>query len=331
MTIKITAVAENKNERLDKFLTHHLTITNPEISRSRIQDLIEKSCVINLQNNLALTNCSYKIKGMEEFFINIPAAITSEILAKDIKFEIIWEDENMMVINKPAGLTTHPGHGNYDKTLVNALLFYCKGNLSGINGVLRPGIVHRLDKDTSGLMVVAKNDVAHAALSKQIESRILKRKYLAICFGVPKPLNGIIEKNIGRSKLNRLKMAIMKVGGRSAITNYSVKKIYQNGLLSLVECQLETGRTHQIRVHMSAISHSLVGDQIYGNRKRALGAIGKSASDNVDQNLKDFINSFSRQALHSYKIAFIHPITNEEMKFETDFPDDLKELERKLS
>ena len=322
MTIKIAATAENKNERLDKFLAEQLAITNPEISRSRAQGLIEKSCVINLQNNIALTNCSYKIKGVEEFLVNIPQAIDSEILAKDIKFEIIWEDENMMVINKPAGLTTHPGHGNHDETLVNALLFHCRDNLSGINGVLRPGIVHRLDKYTSGLMVIAKNDIAHMELSKQIENRSLKRKYLAICFGVPKPLSGIIEKNIGRSKLNRLKMAIMKVGGRSAITHYFVKRIYQNGLLSLVECQLETGRTHQIRLHMTSIGHSLVGDQVYGNRKRALG---------VDRELKDFVNNFHRQALHSYKIAFLHPVTKKEMQFETGFPDDLKELEKKLS
>ena len=323
MTIKITATTEDKNQRLDKFLAKKLVGTNPEISRSRVQDLIEKSCVINLQNNKALTSCSYKIKGIEEFLIDVPVAIESEILAKDIKFEIVWEDENMMVINKPAGLTTHPGHGNYDETLVNALLFYCKNNLSGINGVLRPGIVHRLDKDTSGLMVVAKNDIAHAELSKQIENRTLKRKYLAICFGVPKPLNGVVEKNIGRSKLNRLKMAIMRVGGRSATTHYSVKKIYQNGLISLIECQLETGRTHQIRVHMTSIGHSLIGDQVYGNRKRALG--------NIDQDLKDFINNFTRQALHSYKIAFFHPVTKQEMQFEIDFSSDLKELEKKLS
>lgn len=323
MIIKITATPEDKNQRLDKFLSKQLLITNPEISRSRTQDLIEKSCVVDLQNNIVLTNCAHKIKGMEEISVDIPSAIESEIPAKDIPFEIIWEDENMMVINKPSGLTTHPGHGNQDETLVNALLFHCKDNLSGINGILRPGIVHRLDKDTSGLMVVAKSDIAHLELSKQIENRTLKRQYLAMCFGVPKPLNGMIEKNIGRSKLNRLKMVIMRVGGKSAITHYSVKKIYQNGLISLIECQLETGRTHQIRVHMTSIGHSLIGDQVYGNRKKALG--------DINQDLKDFINNFPRQALHSYKIAFFHPISKKEMQFEIDFPDDLKELEKKLS
>jgi 23S rRNA pseudouridine1911/1915/1917 synthase len=322
MTIKLSATPEHKNQRLDKFLVEKLQQNNPEFSRSRIQDLIEKFCVVEEKTKKVIDDSSYKIKGLEDFVIEIPDAIQSKVLAKDIAIDVVWEDENMMVINKSAGLTTHPGNGNQDNTLVNALLFRCQNNLSGINGVMRPGIVHRLDKDTSGLMVVAKNDLAHMELSKQIENRTLKRHYLAICFGVPKPLNGKITKNIGRSKINRLKMIITKIGGRSAITNYSVQKLYQGGVFSLVECRLETGRTHQIRVHMSAISHSLIGDQTYGARKKSL--------DDIDPELKDFVNEFPRQALHSYQISFLHPVSKEEMSFEVEFPKDLKELVKKL-
>lgn len=318
---KIIADIDNKSQRLDKFLTDKLSLIKPEISRSRIKNLIENRQVSN--NQTALTDCAYKIKGNEQITIHIAQAAASEIIAKDIAFEIVFEDENMLVINKPYGLTTHPGSGNQQNTLVNALLFRCGSSLSGINGILRPGIVHRLDKDTSGLMVVAKNDLAHQNLAKQIANRTLKRNYLAFAYGTPKPLSGTIDKNIGRSKINRLKMAIMKLGGRKAITHYQVKKIYHDGLFSLVECQLETGRTHQIRIHLTAIGHSVIGDQTYGNRNKSLGKI--------DEELRTTINNFSRQALHSYKISFFHPVSQEEMSFSVDLPDDMKELEEKLS
>ncbi|MCE3254954.1 MAG: rluD [Rickettsiaceae bacterium] len=314
------ASKEDKKQRLDKFLTAKIIAIKPEFSRSRIQDLILSGAVSCSKNTTI--GCDYKIKGDEQIVVKIPAALEAEISAKDIAFEILFEDENMLVINKPAGLTTHPGNGNQDNTLVNALLFYCKDTLSGIGGVARPGIVHRLDKDTSGLMVVAKNDLAHQELSKQIEQRTLKRNYLAMCYGTPKPLSGVINKNIGRSKVNRLKMAIMKTGGRTAVTNYEVKKIYFDGAISLVEFRLETGRTHQIRVHASSIGHSVIGDQTYGARKRSLGKI--------DEKIKSAINNFPRQALHSYKISFFHPLSGKEMTFESDLPDDIKELEEML-
>ncbi len=311
---------EDKKQRLDKFLVSKLTQIKPEFSRSRVQDLITSGNVFDGEN--IITGCDYKMKGSENLLVKIPAALESDILAKDIPFEIIFEDENMLVINKPAGLTTHPGNGNQQNTLVNALLFHCGKTLSGINGVMRPGIVHRLDKDTSGLMVVAKNDLAHQELARQIEQRILKRNYLAFCYGMPKPLSGVIDKNIGRSKINRLKMAITRTGGRTAITNYAVKKIYFDGLLSMIECKLDTGRTHQIRVHLTSIGHSIIGDTAYGNCKKSLG--------DIDDKIKTLINDFPRQALHSYKIGFIHPTSREEMEFKIDLPEDIKNLKEIL-
>jgi 23S rRNA pseudouridine1911/1915/1917 synthase len=314
---KFNVTADDKSLRLDKFLVEKFAKIKPEISRSRIKNLIEAN-KISIDGKKIITNCAYKIKVHEELWVEIPDLEASEIIPKDIKIDIVWEDENMMVINKPAGLTTHPGNGNHQDTLVNALLFHSADEWSGIGGVARPGIVHRLDKDTSGLMVVAKNDLAHQNLALQIQERTLKRNYLAICYGVPKPLNGIIDKNLGRGKINRMKMTVMKLGGKKAVTNYSVQKIYQNSLLSLVECRLETGRTHQIRVHMSAIGHSLVGDQVYGARKKNLNGIS--------EDLQNLIDNFPRQALHSYKIAFLHPISKQEMEFTVDLPQDMRNL-----
>ena len=320
---KLNSQIEDKGQRLDKFLAVQLVKTQPEISRSRIKTLIEEGKVSNAALQKPITDCSYKVKGDEEFVINIPEPKICDVLPKEIDFEIVFEDENMLVINKPAGLTTHPGNGNQEDTLVNALLFYLGDNLSSINGVMRPGIVHRLDKDTSGLMVVAKNDIAHKELSQQIQDRVLERNYLAVCFGVPKPFSGVINKNIGRSKVNRLKMIVVKSGGKKAVTNYEVKKLYCESALSLVECKLDTGRTHQIRVHMTAIGHALVGDQTYGSRKKSLSK--------VDPQIREFVNNFPRQALHSYKIAFFHPISGEEMEFEIDLPNDMKQLVKKIS
>jgi len=312
------ALIEDKKQRLDKFLVNKLSQTKTAFSRSRIQNLIESGNISDGAN--IINGCDYKIKGGENLVIKIPTILESKILAKHIDFEIIFEDEHMLVINKPAGLTTHPGNGNQQNTLVNALLFHCKNTLSGINGVMRPGIVHRLDKDTSGLMVVAKNDLAHQDLAKQIQERVLKRNYLAICYGTPKPLSGVINKNLGRSKINRLKMAVIRDGGRTAITNYTVQKIYFDGALSMIECRLETGRTHQIRVHMSAIGHSIIGDATYGGRKKSLG--------NIDNKIKTAVNDFLRQALHSYKISFIHPFSRKELTFETNLPNDMRDLEK---
>lgn len=321
--IEISALKEDQGKRLDKFLLEKLVDLMPVISRSRVQDLMGQGAVLNLVSGTVINDCSGKIKGNENFVITFPENKESPIEAQNIDFEIIFEDEEMLVINKPAGLITHPGNGNHDKTLVNALLFRIGDSLSGINGVNRPGIVHRLDKDTSGLMVVAKTDLAHQNLAAQLVSRSLKRSYLALCYGAPKPAKGIINKNIDRSHKNRLKMTIVKTGGKNAITHYEMMKSYFGGLLSLVKCQLDTGRTHQIRVHLNEIGCSLVGDQMYSGKRHFLGSL--------EPEIQDLINHFPRQFLHSYKIAFLHPKSGEKMEFEIPLAPDLQKIIDKIS
>lgn len=312
-------VAENEiGIRLDKFLTAKL----PEITRSKIQNLIEEKQVLNQQNQ-AFTSASQKTKLGEKIFVTIPAPKASHLKPKEIAFEIIFEDDDLLVINKPAGLTVHPGSGNQDHTLANALLFTHQNKLSSINGEFRPGIVHRLDKDTSGLMLVAKNDFTHQVLSQKLKDRDIKRTYLAFIYGVFSPSKGRIDRNIVRSRANRLKMKAAKTSGRVAITNYETKEVFLDGFVSLVECKLDTGRTHQIRVHLESQKHSLIGDQLYNSCK-------KLAPKNLDLETKNLIENFPRQALHSYKIGFSHPRSDEEMFFEIPLPDDLKNLEKCL-
>lgn len=303
--------------RLDKFLTTKL----PEITRSKIQNIIEENLVLDQQNKAFAS--SHKTKLGEKIFVTIEGPKTSHLEAKEIPFEIIYEDDDLLVINKPAGLTVHPGAGNHDDTLVNALLFTHQDKLSSINGEFRPGIVHRLDKDTSGLMLVAKNDFTHNALSQKLQAREVKRNYLAFVYGCINPARGMINKNIVRSRTNRLKMVVSRTLGRNALTHYETKETYLNGFVSLIECRLDTGRTHQIRVHMESEKHSLIGDQTYNSCK-------KTAPKDLDIEAKNFIQNFPRQALHSYKISFIHPRTEKEMSFEIPLPDDLKELEKCL-
>jgi 23S rRNA pseudouridine1911/1915/1917 synthase len=300
--------------RIDKFLTIKL----PEITRSKIQEIIEEKFALNEQNQ-PFKNCAQKVRLGGKVFVELPAPKPSHLEPKDIKFEIVYEDDDLLVINKPAGLTVHPGSGNSDNTLVNGLLFTHQNKLSSINGEFRPGIVHRLDKDTTGLMLVAKNDFTHAALSEDLKSRDIKRSYLTFIYGMLNPKKGRIDKNIVRSRVNRLKMKVVKMVGRNAITNYETKEVFMNGFISLVECNLDTGRTHQIRVHMESAKHSIVGDPTYGSCR-------KLAPKTIDAETKNLIENFPRQALHSYKISFIHPRTNEEKFFEIDMPQDLKNL-----
>lgn len=317
-------VSENETGvRLDKFLTEKLSSLKPEITRSKIQKLIDDRMVFDEQNQV-FTNASQKTKLAQKILVTFPDAKESHLVAKEIPFEIIYEDDDLLVINKPAGLTVHPGSGNQSDTLVNALLFTHKNKLSSINGEFRPGIVHRLDKDTSGLMLVAKNDFTHQILSENLKNREIKRSYLAFIYGVLKPSQGIINKNIVRSRVNRLKMRVAKALGREAITNYETKETFLDGFVSLVECKLQTGRTHQIRVHLESIKHSLIGDQLYNSAK-------KNPSKTLDEKIKKAISEFPRQALHSYKINFLHPRTKKEMSFEIKFPDDLKELKKVLN
>lgn len=303
--------------RLDKFLAQQFLSLKPEITRSKIQNLIAQNLV--LHNNQIVTSDSLKLKLGDQIDIEIPQPRSLELVAKQIDFEVVYEDEDLMVINKPHGLTVHPGAGNHDNTLVNGLLFNYGDKLSKYSGAIRLGIVHRLDKDTSGLMIVAKNDLTHQLLSKMLKDREIKRSYLAIVYGVIEPKNGCINKNIIRSRHNRLKMSLSKNAGRVAITNYETREILSEGFASLIECRLETGRTHQIRVHLESLKHSIIGDQLYNSCQKML-------PKNCSQDLKIFIKNFNRQALHSYKIKFIHPISNNEIALEISLPKDMQEL-----
>ncbi len=298
--------------RIDKFLS----VSFPEVSRSQIQRLLKDDCIT--KDGEIINDSSYKVKENEEFQLFIPEPEDANPEPEDIPLDIVYEDEDLLVVNKPAGMTVHPAPGAYHGTLVNALLFHCRGNLSGIGGVKRPGIVHRIDKDTSGLLVVAKNDMTHKSLCAQFAEHSIERTYWAMVFGVLNPLEGRIESLIGRSPYNRKKMAVVRKNGKEAITNYKTIKVFKN-FLSLVKCNLETGRTHQIRVHLSSQGCNLVGDQLYEKSK-------KIVSSSVDCDLKDFINHFPRQALHAKSLGFIHPRKKIFLQFDSDLPRDFNEL-----
>lgn len=318
----ITVEPHEGGTRLDKFLTVRL----PEFSRSRLQSLIEGG-QLTLQG-VIIHDSSSKVKTGQEFHLTIPEPTVSHMLPQNIALDVVYEDEDLLVINKQAGLTVHPAPGHPDNTLVNALLAHCGESLSGIGGVSRPGIVHRIDKDTSGLMVVAKHDAAHNALSEQLATRTLTRIYQAVCWGVPVPAAGTIRGNIGRSFSNRQKMAVVKAGGKEAATHYKLITNYQLPITSLIECKLETGRTHQIRVHMTHIGHPLLGDPVYGQptENRLKSAAAKALSPEA----RATIMNFKRQALHAKQMRFIHPTTNKEMAFEAPLPDDMVALIKAL-
>ncbi len=301
---------EDAGERLDKWLA----AIAPDLSRSRAQQLINDGQLTI--NGEICTDSSAKIKPEMEVTLTIPEAEPTHILAQPMDLNIVYEDEDLLVINKPAGLTVHPGAGNPNGTLVNGLLAHCGDSLSGIGGVARPGIVHRIDKETSGLLVVAKHDVAHRFLSEQLESRKLSRRYFAVCWGIPSPTSGTISAPVGRSPNNRQKMAVVERGGKDATTHYRVHEAFQN-LASLVECKLETGRTHQIRVHFQHINHPLLGDPLYVKRRN---------TSLLPAPLKEFLDSFQRQALHAAQLRFIHPRDKKPMRFEAPLPDDMQEL-----
>lgn len=308
-------------QRADKFLS----VMCDELSRSQLQKLISDKEV--LLNGEALKAGSYKTEEGDVFTVNIPPPAPSEAVAQDIPLDVVFEDEHVLVLNKAVGMVVHPGAGNWDGTLVNALLHHCGDSLSGIGGVLRPGIVHRLDKDTSGLMMVAKNDHAHQHLSEQLADRSLSRVYHALVLGVPMPVIGSVDRAIGRHRHNRLKMSVMSNAPRDARTHYKVLEKFGEAC-SLVECRLETGRTHQIRVHMEAIGHPLIGDQLYGPQRTALISNLKK-SDYTTDIIKHICN-LGRQMLHAQAIKFIHPVTEEEMFFEVGAPADLVKVLKML-
>ncbi len=307
--------------RADKYLSG----VCDELSRSRIQGLISDGQV--MFNDAVLKTPSVKVAEGDTFSVCVPAPAPSEPEAENIPLDIVYEDDDLLVINKAAGMVVHPGAGNWNGTLVNALLHHCGDSLSGIGGVVRPGIVHRLDKDTSGLMMVAKNDHAHKYLSEQLADRTLSRIYHAIVFDVPIPIKGSVNRPIGRHRHNRLKMSVMSNAPRDACTHYKVLKNYKDAC-ALLECKLESGRTHQIRVHMEAIGHPVLGDSVYGVQQTALIAKMKKAGYPNDL-IKEFIE-FPRQMLHATRISFIHPSTKEEMIFECDAPDDISKLLKEL-
>lgn len=312
---ELRIVCNEANIRLDKFIFNKIDEEYKDcFSRNRIQNIIKSNLL--KKNNIVFNDISYKTKVGDIFDIVIDNIEETKLKEANIELNIVYEDDDLLVINKQAGLTTHPGAGNYDNTLVNALLYYCKDNLSGVGGVLRPGIVHRLDKDTSGLMVVAKNDFSHNSLKKQLESRILKRTYNAVIWGNIIPQNGTIDGYIERNKYNRLKMC-MSTTGRYSLTNYKTLQNFSN-IASIVECKLDTGRTHQIRVHFSSKKHPLIGDQLYGGNLRKIAG--------EKNQYKHFIETFPRQALHSKTISFIQPTTQKEIFLESKLPDDIIEL-----
>lgn len=319
ITYNFQTSATDKGTRLDKFLSHQL----PDMSRNRIQQLINEGVVHTSQGTLA--DCAYRVKSDESITVTVPPAIPSDIRATDIPITTIFEDEHLLVINKPAGLTVHPGAGNHQDTLVNGLLFHFKDKLSGIGGVQRPGIVHRLDKDTSGLMLIAKHDLAHTRLSEMIAQRLVKRHYMALCWGYLTPSHGTFDAPIGRHPVHRTRMTVTTKQGKHAVTHYQVKQIYHHNIASLVECQLETGRTHQIRVHLAHVDHPIIGDPVYGGRSH------KKYLASLPEPLKTLCENFNRQALHAFHLAFEHPITKDNLEFSAPPPADFENLRQEFS
>ncbi|MEO1226346.1 MAG: RluA family pseudouridine synthase [Pseudomonadota bacterium] len=302
----LSATAETTG-RLDKVLADAL----PDLTRSRLKALIEDG--LATIDEATVRDPSARVKPGQRLTVAVPPAAPAKAEPQAIPLDIVYEDDWLLVVNKPAGLVVHPAPGNRDGTLVNALLAHCGASLSGIGGVARPGIVHRLDKDTSGLMVVAKTDAAHVALKAQFLDRSLTRTYWALAHGVPWPRQGTIDAPIGRSPRNRKKMAVV-AGGRPALTAYRTITTFST-CASLLECRLSTGRTHQIRVHLASIGHPVIGDPLYGRASKRAGA----------ESLM-----LDRQALHAKILSFIHPSTQQRKRFEVDIPNDMKALVRKL-
>lgn len=309
--------AEESGQRLDRFLTAHL----PDLSRSRLKALIEDG---HLQvDGATIMQPSARVKQGQRLALHLPEATPALPEGEAIPLDILFEDEHLLVLNKPAGLVVHPAPGNMTGTLVNALIAHCGDSLKGIGGVKRPGIVHRLDKDTSGVMVVAKTEPVHKALVEAFANRDLERRYLALVWGLPAPSSGRIEGNIGRSARNRKKMAVVASGGREAATRYRVLESLAQGAAALVECTLESGRTHQIRVHMTELGYPLIGDPLYGRASQArMRALSTRAQDAA--------RAFPRQALHAATLGFRHPASSECLEFATKLPSDIQVLKDSL-
>jgi 23S rRNA pseudouridine1911/1915/1917 synthase len=306
--------------RLDRFLSACL----PELSRTRIQSLLKQGHVAS--GGATIVDAKYRVKPGERFTLDVPPPAPAEPGAEAIPLKVVSEDDDLIVIDKPAGLVVHPGAGHGSGTLVNALIAHCGASLSGIGGVARPGIVHRLDKDTTGLLVVAKTDRAHKALAAQFADHgrtgPLERGYMALVWGSPPRATGTIDAPLGRSTRNREKVEVKRDGGREAVTHYRVVERYgpkERPLAALVECRLETGRTHQIRVHLASIGHPVIGD-------RAYGAGFATTASLLTEPARSLAAAFPRQALHACLLAFEHPETGAEMRFKSDLPEDMAGL-----
>jgi 23S rRNA pseudouridine1911/1915/1917 synthase len=308
--IEIALDASQAGWRLDRALAAQI----PTLSRERLKVLTKAGALT--RDATAVRDPAIKVKGDEHFLLAIPDPEPAHNEPQEISLAIVYEDEHLLVVDKPAGLVVHPAAGNRDGTLVNALLHHCGGSLSGIGGVARPGIVHRIDKDTSGLLVIAKHDLAHAGLAKQFAAHSIDRRYLAIVSDVPRLAEGMVDAPLARSSHDRKKIAIVgarEQGGRGkrAVTHWKRLKILKDA--ALVECRLETGRTHQVRVHMASIGHPLVGDPVYGRTRK---------------NHRDLLKNlgFHRQALHAAHLGFVHPVTKGRLSFDSALPSDMQEL-----
>ena len=313
---EVAATRKDAGDRLDRLLASAL----PTLSRSRLKALIQTGRVTAGGETIAVP--SYRVKPGQRFVIRIPPASEPVPQAQALPLSVVYEDADVIVVDKPAGLVVHPAPGNPDRTLVNALLAHCGNSLSGIGGVRRPGIVHRLDKDTSGLLVAAKTDLAQQALTTQFAARTIERAYQAVVWGVPTPRRGEIADSVGRHPRNRKKMAVVERGGKPALTRYRVSQVL-GGVAARLECRLATGRTHQIRVHLASRGHPLIGDPVYGGaRHRLIKTLPPAAQDDI--------KAFERQALHAYLIGFRHPASNKSLQFTSHLPFDLKALLNRL-
>jgi 23S rRNA pseudouridine1911/1915/1917 synthase len=302
---RVTVEDAEAGERLDRVLAARLAA----YSRTRLKRLVETGQV--RLEGATITDPSLRVKPGQSFLVDVPPPVEDRPVPQAMALAIVYEDEQVLVLDKPAGLVVHPAPGNLDRTLVNALLAHCGDSLAGIGGVKRPGIVHRLDKDTSGLLVIAKTELAHQKLSADFAARRLTRAYLAVVRGVPNPGAGEIAGRIGRSKTDRKKMAVLATGGKAALTRYRTLRRF--GLAAaLLECRLATGRTHQIRVHLAAKGHPLIGDQVYGR--------GRASS------LPPAARGFPRQALHAARLGFVHPTRGDYLEFSSPLPRDMADL-----
>jgi 23S rRNA pseudouridine1911/1915/1917 synthase len=308
---ELVAAAADAGQRLDRFIADRLAADS--LSRSRVKALIEAGCLT--RNGAKIRDPSERVKPGQDFTLHLPPPEPAEPAAQAMPLAVLFEDPHLIVIDKPAGLVVHPAPGNPDRTLVNALIAHCGPSLSGIGGVRRPGIVHRLDKDTSGILVAAKTDAAHQGLAALFAARDIERAYTAFVWGLPSPTQGTIEAAIGRDGRERTRMAVVAdAAGRAAVTGYKVLRGF--GLLaSELDCRLQTGRTHQIRVHLAHVGHPLIGDPVYGRR---VPAEGRQIA-------------FRRQALHARLLGFDHPVTGERLHFESELPADLLDLRANLT